>query len=63
MFQIYDEPESPAEEACLRYMMTRTRLCLPCKVALKHVILSETHHANIVFANGGGAPPPTPPLF
>ena len=22
VFQIYDEPESPAEEACLGYMMT-----------------------------------------
>ena len=46
MLKIYDDPDSP--------------LFNPCKVALEPLIFFETHHASIVFANGG-APPPDPP--
>ena len=48
MFKIYDDPDSPVFK--------------PCKVALKHMIVFETHHASIVFESGGCAPP-TPLLF
>ena len=36
--------------------------CKPCKAASEPMNLVETHHVNIVFANGGVAPPPPPPL-
>ena len=48
MFRIYyDDPDLPVSK--------------PCKVALKHMFLFETHHASTVFANGGGVAPPHPP--
>ena len=64
MFKKYVEPESPNEGVCSRYTMIRTRLFFKlCKVALKHMILFETHHASIVFANEGVAPPQPPFLL
>ena len=71
VFKICDEQESPNERACLGAgggvgaapPPNPPLLFEPCKVAESFwpKVLVQTHHASIVFANGGGLRPPQPP--